>query len=309
MASFLTVRSVQPGVKAVLSGRRLFGNKARIQFRHGARASIDAQLAAGRGAVTAPAVTDAALALEEEVAPAAGPGRRGTRERTFSDVPLTTMRKVIASRLTGSKANIPHYYSRIDCRIDAMLEYRQVLKEAGIKVSVNDMVIRAAALALRDVPAANCQWDEAAGRPVPNATVDISVAVATPGGLITPIVHDCDQIGLQSINKGVAELAGRAREGKLAPEEYTGGSFTISNLGMFGIKEFSAVINPPQACILAVGGGVGAPCVGASGDAEAMTKMTVNLSSDRRVVDERTAANYLSAFQRYAETPMLLASV
>ena len=149
---------------------------------------------------------------------------------------------------------IPHYYSRIDCRLDALMDYRNTLKENGVNVSVNDMVIRAAALALKDVPQANAQWQEGKGV-VKNDSVDISVAVATPGGLITPIVKSCDRISMREINASVSELAGRAREGKLQPEEYTGGSFTISNLGMFGIKEFTAVINPPQACILAVGGG------------------------------------------------------
>jgi pyruvate dehydrogenase E2 component (dihydrolipoamide acetyltransferase) len=256
------------------------------------------------------AVVDEGVAVSSE-APA-GRSRRGVRERTFTDKPLTAMRKVIAHRLTDSKANIPHFYSRIDCKIDAMVEYRKVLMEAGIKVSLNDMVIRAAALALRDVPAANKYWDEGVGNSVGNPTVDISVAVATEGGLITPIVKDADVIGLRQINASVAELAGRAREGKLAPDEYTGGSFTISNLGMFGIKEFSAVINPPQACILAVGGGVGKPSVGTgNGGATVVkkTEMTVNLSSDRRVVNEQVAAEYLAAFQRYAETPQLLATV
>ena len=203
---------------------------------------------------------------------------------------------------------IPHYYSRIDCRLDALVDYRKTLKENGVNVSVNDMVIRAAALALKDVPQANAQWQEGKGV-VKNDSVDISVAVATPGGLITPIVKSCDRIGMREINASVSELAGRAREGKLQPEEYTGGSFTISNLGMFGIKEFTAVINPPQACILAVGGGRSSPKATDDGSLEKKTDMTVNLSSDRRVVNETISAQYLAAFQRYIETPVLLANV
>lgn len=290
-----------------------FSTKARMQFRHGARDVIEKQmkesqmLASPHRDVDLSSATPAVAAatVEEPAVPA---GRSRGRERTFTDKPLTSMRKVIAHRLTESKANIPHFYSRIDCKIDAMIEYRKILKDAGIRVSLNDMVIRAAALALRDVPAANKYWDEGVGNTVGNPTVDISVAVATEGGLITPIVKDADAIGLRQINSSVAELAGRAREGKLAPEEYTGGSFTISNLGMFGIKEFSAVINPPQACILAVGGSVAKPSPSKNG-IEKKTEMTVNLSSDRRVVNEQVASEYLAAFQRYAETPQLLATV
>jgi pyruvate/2-oxoglutarate dehydrogenase complex dihydrolipoamide acyltransferase (E2) component len=163
------------------------------------------------------------------------------------------VRKVIASRLTESKATIPAQYTSIDCRIDALLKIRAVLKEAGMNVSVNDLVIKAAGKALRAVPEANAQYDRKSDRVVANKAVDVSVAVATDGGLITPIVKDADLLGVQGIADKVKDLAGRARAGKLKPEEFQGGSFTISNLGMFGIDSFVAVINPPQACILAVG--------------------------------------------------------
>jgi pyruvate/2-oxoglutarate dehydrogenase complex dihydrolipoamide acyltransferase (E2) component len=165
------------------------------------------------------------------------------------------MRRVIASRLTESKAGVPHFYATAECRIDALLALRKRLAAAGEKASVNDFVIRAAALALRDVPAANVSWDDGAGAARANPGVDVSVAVATEGGLITPIVRAADAKRPPAIGEDVRALAGRAREGRLKPEEFMGGSFTISNLGMFGMDEFSAVINPPQACILAVSGG------------------------------------------------------
>lgn len=222
------------------------------------------------------------------------------------DIPLTAMRKVIAARLTESKATIPHYYSRMECSIDNMLAFRKTLKAAGVNVSVNDLVIVAAALALRDVPEANSFWNGSAIEQ--NDSVDISVAVATEGGLITPIVKDADKIGLSAVNKNVGDLATRARKGGLAPEEYTGGSFTISNLGMFGISEFTAVINPPQACILAVGGGMPRPKSTAPGVLEKETVMTVSLSADRRVVDDHVAAQFLQVFRTYCEQPSLMSA-
>ena len=224
------------------------------------------------------------------------------------------MRKVIASRLTESKATVPHYYTSMDCRLDAVLEMRKALKAAGVGASVNDVVIRAAALALRDVPRVNSYWDTKAQAVVGNESVDVSVAVATPTGLITPIVKDADSKGLAGISGTVRELAGRARDGKLKPEEFQGGSFTISNLGMFGISEFTAVINAPQSCIMAVGGGIhrAVPSSGGADEAssddalEAATMMTVCLSSDRRVVDEVTAARFLDVFRSYVESPAKL---
>ena len=304
-------RTVRPlGVRHFASA-----TKARITFRHGNRELINKQLGLtpSPDVETADSIDSSASTLSSTAGASAesvSPNSRGDRrrERSFTDVAVTTMRKVIATRLTESKAMIPHYYSRIDCRLDALMDYRKTLKENGVNVSVNDMVIRAAALALKDVPQANAQWQEGKGV-VKNDSVDISVAVATPGGLITPIVKSCDRIGMREINASVSELAGRAREGKLQPEEYTGGSFTISNLGMFGIKEFTAVINPPQACILAVGGGRSSPKATDDGSLEKKTDMTVNLSSDRRVVNETISAQYLAAFQRYIETPVLLANV
>ncbi len=221
----------------------------------------------------------------------------------YEDIPNSNMRKVIAKRLTESKATVPHSYTSIECEIDALLSFRKKLKsEMDINVSVNDMVIKSAALALRDVPEANGKWNVTQKQQVKSASVDISVAVATPTGLITPIVTDADKRGVQNINSCVKDLATRARDGKLKPEEYQGGSFTISNLGMFGISNFSAVINPPQACILAVGGGVPRVLPG-DDQPRVATTLTVELSADRRVVDDAIAAQYLRAFKHYLSSP------
>lgn len=241
----------------------------------------------------------------------------------FEDRKPSMVRKVISSRLTESKATIPHSYAVMDCRLDAMLELRRQLKAAGVVVSVNDLVIKAVAKALREVPEANCRFDEASNSVKANDTVDISVAVATDGGLITPIVTGADTRGLAGINAAVRDLAGRARSNRLAPHEYQGGCFTVSNLGMFGIDEFSAVINPPQACILAVGRGArravfagDAAAVAADVDAipeaaagaqpEEATVMSVMMSSDRRVVDDVIAGQFLASFRQHCETPALL---
>ncbi|MDO9002616.1 MAG: 2-oxo acid dehydrogenase subunit E2 [Aquabacterium sp.] len=245
---------------------------------------------------------------------------------TFTDTKPSQVRRIIAGRLAESKATIPHQYAVMDCQLDALMKLRNGLKEAGVTLSVNDMVIKAAAKALRDVPEANCYYDGKSDTIVPNATVDVSVAVATEGGLITPIVKGADTLGLLAINERVKDLAGRARANKLKPDEFQGGSFTISNLGMFGIDEFSAVINPPQACILAVGKGekkvlaapLGSPFslddeVVVTGDGSktcpepiVATVMTVMLSSDARVVDAAISAQFLQVFRHYIQNPTLL---
>lgn len=221
----------------------------------------------------------------------------------YVDIPNTNMRKIIAKRLTESKAQVPHFYASIECEIDNLLKLRKTLKkDLDLNVSVNDLVIKSAALALRDVPEANAKWNKATSRPDLGSSVDISVAVATPNGLITPIVTDADKRGLSDISTKVKDLAGRAKEGKLKPEEYQGGSFSISNLGMFGITSFSAVINPPQACILAVGGGVPRVVPGTA-KPKVVTIVTVQLSGDRRVVDEALASQFLKVFQSYLSNP------
>jgi len=225
----------------------------------------------------------------------------------FTEVPNSTFRKAIARRLSESKRDIPHFYLSIDCELDALLKLRADLNarapkdgEGAYKLSVNDFVVRATALALRKVPAANATWTDAAIRLYQN--VDISVAVATPLGLITPVIRRADTKGLAEISREMKTLAEKARAGKLAPAEYEGGGFTISNLGMYGIKSFSAIINPPQSCILAVGAGEQRPVV-KNGALAIATVMTCTLSVDHRSVDGAVGAEFLAAFKPMIEDP------
>jgi pyruvate dehydrogenase E2 component (dihydrolipoamide acetyltransferase) len=223
----------------------------------------------------------------------------------YEAIPNSTMRKTIARRLTESKQTVPHFYLSIDLDLDVLLKIREDLnaRAEGFKLSVNDFVIKAAAAALKKVPSANASWtDEAI---LQYGAVDISIAVATPNGLITPVIRDADKKGLAQISNEMKALAEKARGGKLMPEEYTGGGFTISNLGMFGIKSFSAIINPPQACILAVGGAEKRPVV--KGNALGIATMTtVTLSVDHRAVDGVVGAEFLAAFKRVMEDPLCL---
>jgi pyruvate dehydrogenase E2 component (dihydrolipoamide acetyltransferase) len=224
----------------------------------------------------------------------------------YTDIPNTNMRKVIARRLTESKATVPHMYATIECHIDDLLELRKIFaNDLNRNIRVNDLVIKAAALALRDLPDVRRKWNPATGSVTEPTPCDIAVAVATPTGLITPIVTGADQRGCADINKTVKELAGRAKIGKLKPEEYSGGCFSISNLGMFGINNFSAVINPPQACILAVGSGISRVMPPRDGETEpySATFLSVQLSADRRVVDEALAARFLELFRGYIAYP------
>lgn len=249
---------------------------------------------------SSPAAASASAAAAAPPPPTAGSPTTNyvTTSSTYTDVPNSSMRKVIAKRLTESKSSVPHSYTTVEVELDEGLELRKSLaSEHGVKVSVNDLVIKASALALRDFPSVNL-----------SETVDISVAVATPNGLITPIVPNTDALGLSQISAKVRDLATRAREGKLKPEEYQGGSFTISNLGMFGISEFSAVINPPQAAILAVGGGISTlvPPVDGVGEPVERTVMTARLSSDRSRIDEANAAGFMQAFKTYLGDPKLM---
>jgi pyruvate dehydrogenase E2 component (dihydrolipoamide acetyltransferase) len=223
----------------------------------------------------------------------------------YEEIPNSTTRKTIARRLSESKQTVPHFYLTVDCLLDDLLAMREKLnaKAEGVKISVNDMIIRAVALALKKVPAANAMWTDAAIRQF--TRVDVSVAVATPNGLITPVIKDAAAKGLATIATEIKDLAGRAREGKLKPEEYTGGGFTISNLGMFGVKSFSAIINPPQACILAVGAGEKRPVV--KGEALAIaTVMSCTFSVDHRAVDGAVGAEFLAAFKKLVEDPLTM---
>ncbi|POM65103.1 Pyruvate dehydrogenase complex dihydrolipoamide acetyltransferase, partial [Phytophthora palmivora] len=257
--------------------------------------------------------------LEEPVkpqtapAPVAAAAPAVAADAEFEDLPLSNMRKIIAKRLTASKQDVPHSYTSIDCEIDNILKLRKQLKgKHDVKVGMNDFILKAVALALRDVPEANCFFDVKTQSVQPNPSVDVSVAVATPTGLITPIVPKVDALGLSGVNRIFMELVSRARQNKLKPEEFQGGSFTVSNLGSFGIDQFRAVINPPQACILAVGGGrreVLPPLEiveGVNPEPRVATLMNVTLSSDRRVVDSVIAGQFLQVFKAYMESPELM---
>lgn len=224
-------------------------------------------------------------------------------------VPHDNMRKVIARRLTESKSTVPHFYVSADCRLDALLKLRADLNKAApvkdgapsYKLSINDMVIKAWALALRDVPAANVSWTDAAM--LHHAHADIGVAVSIEGGLITPIIRKAETKSLSAISSEMKDLATRAKTRKLKSEEYNGGSSAISNLGMFGVKDFAAIINPPHATILAVGSGDQRAVV-ENGAVVPATVMTVTLSTDHRAVDGALGAEVLSCFKRYIENPI-----
>ena len=222
----------------------------------------------------------------------------------YEDIPHSNVRRIIARRLTEAKQNIPHFYLTIDCRLDRLLalraELNAVAEGEGAKLSVNDFVIRAAALALRKVPAANASWMDDAVRLYRDA--DISVAVATPRGLVTPVLRQADRKSLSQISAEIRVLAQRGREGRLLPEEYQGGGFSISNLGMYGIREFAAIINPPQACILAVGAAEKRAVV-QDGALAIATVMTCTLSVDHRAVDGALGAGFLAAFRQMIEEP------
>jgi pyruvate dehydrogenase E2 component (dihydrolipoamide acetyltransferase) len=220
----------------------------------------------------------------------------------FTEVPHSSMRRTIARRLTESKATIPHFYLTADIRMDALMALRaQVNAAAPRKISVNDLIVKAVAGALRDMPDMNVSWTDSALRRY--AQADIAVAVATDSGLITPVLRAADSKPVSGISAEIADLAARARSGKLALHEYQGGSFTISNLGMFGVRDFTAIINPPQAAILAVGATSARPVV-VDGALVAASVMTVTLSVDHRAIDGALAAQWLALLQRNLENPL-----
>ncbi len=229
--------------------------------------------------------------------------------QSHQDIPNSSVRKVVAQRLTESKQQVPHFYLSVDCTLDKLLSLRADLNakspegDGAYKLSVNDFIIRGAALALLRVPAANAMWTGEAIRRY--AQPDISVAVAIDDGLITPVVRNAAAKGVLDISNEMKALAARAREGKLQPEEYQGGTFTISNLGMYGIKEFAAIINPPQGAILAVGAGEERAVV-RNGALAIATVMTCTLSVDHRVVDGTVGAELLTAFKSLIEDPVTI---
>ncbi|MEX0814268.1 MAG: 2-oxo acid dehydrogenase subunit E2, partial [Dongiaceae bacterium] len=272
---------------------------------HGRIVKADIDSARGRAAPVAAAARPTAAPA---VAPAAG-------LPAYTELPVSGIRKIVARRLVEAKRDAPHFYLTIDCEIDALLKIRQdlnarlaslALRRSGsddYKLSVNDFVIRAAALALKRVPAANASWAETVIRRYHAA--DISVAVAIPDGLITPIVRNADAKGLAVISNEMKDLADRARAGKLKPEEFQGGTFSVSNLGMYGIREFAAVINPPQGAILAVGAGEKRAVV-KDGALAVATVMSCTLSVDHRVVDGVVGAEFLAAFKKLIEDPLTM---
>ncbi|QJF51495.1 pyruvate dehydrogenase complex dihydrolipoamide acetyltransferase [Roseobacter ponti] len=256
----------------------------------------------------APAAKDAAPTAK----PASGPGADAViamyEGREFEEVTLNGMRKTIAARLTEAKQSIPHFYLRRDIELDALMKFRsdlnRQLESRGVKLSVNDFIIKACALALQAVPDANAVW--AGDRILKLTPSDVAVAVAIDGGLFTPVLKDSEMKSLSALSAEMKDLATRARDRKLAPHEYQGGSFAISNLGMFGIDNFDAVINPPHGAILAVGAGVKKPVVGKDGELGVATVMSVTLSVDHRVIDGALGAQLLAAIKENLENPMTM---
>ena len=249
-----------------------------------------------QAAAPAPAPASAPVAA----APAAAPA--GSGASAFTEVPHSSMRRTIARRLAESKSTIPHFYLTVECRMERLLALRgEINAAASRKISVNDFIVRAVAVALREVPQANVGWTDTAMRQY--AQADVAVAVSTDTGLITPIVRAADHKTLSQISAEIADLAARARAGQLRPEEYQGGSFSVSNLGMHGVGAFSAIINPPQAAILAVGASQQKPVV-ENGELKVGTVMACTLSVDHRAIDGALAAQWLAAFQRAIEAPL-----
>jgi pyruvate dehydrogenase E2 component (dihydrolipoamide acetyltransferase) len=279
---------------------------------HGRIVERDVKAAAAGGtAKAAPAAAPAAAAPKPAPVPAPSDDqvRKLFEPGSFEEIPHDNMRKVIARRLTEAKSTIPHFYLTIDCELDALLALREQINKAApvsdgkpaYKLSVNDLVIKALALSLRAVPDANVTWTD--GAMLKHKHADIGVAVSIPGGLITPVIRDACHKPVSVISNEMKDLAARARNRKLKPEEYQGGSSAVSNLGMFGIKDFAAVINPPHATILAVGAGEKRVVV--KNDAPAVaTVMSVTLSTDHRAVDGALGAELMAAFRGYIENPI-----
>ncbi|WP_333816649.1 pyruvate dehydrogenase complex dihydrolipoamide acetyltransferase [Tabrizicola sp.] len=280
---------------------------------------VRADVEAAQPGAAKPAVAVAAEAPKAAPAPAAAsaamPMGLATEvvlkmyaDRPYEEVPLDGMRRTIAARLTEAKQTIPHFYLRRDVRLDALMAFREQLNKQlegrGVKLSVNDFIIKACAMALQAVPNANAVW--AGDRMLRLKPSDVAVAVAVEGGLFTPVLRDADKKSLSALSAEMKDLAARAKSKKLAPHEYQGGSFAISNLGMMGIENFDAVINPPHGSILAVGAGVKKPVVLADGTIGVATVMSMTLSVDHRVIDGALGAEFLKAVIEALENPMVM---
>ena len=270
----------------------------------------------GGGAKAASAAAAAPSAPKPAAAPlASGPSDEQVKKLfepgSYEEVPHDGMRKTIARRLTEAKQTVPHFYVTVDCELDALLKLRGELNAAApekdgkpaYKLSVNDMVIKALALALRAVPDANVSWTD--NTMLKHKHADVGVAVSIPGGLITPIIRDACHKSLSQISNEMKDMAARAKARKLKPEEYQGGTTAVSNLGMFGVKDFAAIVNPPHATILAVGAGEQRVIV-KGGQPAVATVMSVTLSTDHRAVDGALGAELLAAFKGYIEKPMAM---
>ncbi|MFV1876021.1 pyruvate dehydrogenase complex dihydrolipoamide acetyltransferase [Nioella sp.] len=280
---------------------------------HGRIVKADVEAAEAKPAATtaAPAAAAAPAAPAAAAAPA-GPTAdmvaRMYEGREYEEIKLDGMRKTIAARLSEAKQTIPHFYLRRDIKLDALLKFRgqlnKQLEARGVKLSVNDFIIKAVANALQQVPACNAVW--AGDRVLQLKPSDVAVAVAIEGGLFTPVLKDADMKSLSALSAEMKDLAKRARDRKLAPSEYQGGTFAISNLGMFGIDNFDAIVNPPHAGILAVGTGVKKPVVGDDGELTVATVMSVTMSVDHRVIDGALGAELLKAIVENLENPLTM---
>ncbi len=268
----------------------------------------NAQAAPAAAAAPATAAAPAPAAAAAPTGPSTDVVLKTYADRDFEEVSLDGMRKTIAARLSEAKQTIPHFYLRRDIKLDALLKFRSTLNKQlearGVKLSVNDFIIKAVANALQQVPECNAVW--AGDRVLQLKTSDVAVAVAIEGGLFTPVLQDADQKSLSTLSAQMKDLAGRARERKLAPHEYQGGTFAISNLGMFGIDNFDAIVNPPHAGILAVGAGKKQPVVGDDGELTVATVMSVTMSVDHRVIDGALGANLLNAIVDNLENPVAM---
>ena len=279
------------------------GPKGRI-----VKADVESATATATSTSAAPAAVTEPKAATAPAPVSADAVTRMYEGREFTEIPLNGMRKTIAARLTEAKQTIPHFYLRRDIRLDALLSFRsqlnKQLESRGVKLSVNDFIIKACAIALQSVPAANAVW--AGDRILQLKPSDVAVAVAIEGGLFTPVLQDAHSKSLSALSLEMKDLAARARDRKLAPHEYQGGSFAISNLGMMGIDNFDAVINPPHGAILAVGAGVKKPVVNSDGALDVATVMSVTLSVDHRVIDGALGAELLQAIVTNLENPMMM---
>ncbi|WP_171179451.1 pyruvate dehydrogenase complex dihydrolipoamide acetyltransferase [Ruegeria sp. HKCCD8929] len=314
-----------PAAPQTADGNRIFASP--LARRIAAQKGLDLSQIAGSGphgrivkadvegvtaTAPAPAAAPAAAAPTPAAAPATGPSAdmvaRMYEGRDYEEIKLDGMRKTIAARLGEAKQTIPHFYLRRDIKLDALLKFRSQLNKQlearGVKLSVNDFIIKAVANALQQVPECNAVW--AGDRVLQLKPSDVAVAVAIEGGLFTPVLQDADTKSLSALSTEMKDLAARARERKLAPHEYQGGTFAVSNLGMFGIDNFDAIVNPPHAGILAVGTGAKKPVVGEDGELTVATVMSVTMSVDHRVIDGALGAQLLQAIVDNLENPMVM---